>query len=94
MMEALFQAYFEEAKHINQKSELAKIALDVFGPELMPECQVVIDSDQFVDEAIRKDREVKSKLRVTGVPFFIIGKQSFSGAQPVEFLAEVLAEAS
>lgn len=90
LMEALFKAYFEDAIHINQKDELSKIALAVFGAELMGEYQECIESDQFVEEVVRKDREVKTKLRITGVPFFVIGEQSFSGAQPAAFLAEVL----
>lgn len=90
LMEALFKAYFEGAQNVNQRDVLLGVGRGVFGEEFVPEMEAAMDSRANQDEVVRKDRDAKTRMRVSGVPYFVIGEQAFSGAQPPEFLAEVL----
>jgi predicted DsbA family dithiol-disulfide isomerase len=97
LMEALFHAYFEEGKDVSKVPELISLASSVgLDAEAV---RSMLSSDQFKQEVFQYDRQVKSQLRVSGVPYFIIESNTgdrptaFSGAQPPEVIAEVLLEA-
>jgi predicted DsbA family dithiol-disulfide isomerase len=52
-----------------------------------------LESDQYGEE-VRKDEETASKLRISGVPYFVINnKHVVSGAQQPEIFLEVLEKA-
>ena len=96
LMEALFKAYFEEAKDLSQRSELAACAAacGIDGAA----AAALLESDEYAREVEVKARGW-SRQGVSGVPFFVVHPRSgegqpvgFSGAQPSEMIAEVLAE--
>lgn len=97
LMEAIFHAYFEEAKDVSKVPELVTIAGSIgLDTEAV---RTMLESDEFKDEVRQYDREVKTQLRVSGVPYFIVESNvgskpiAFSGAQPPEVIEEVLLEA-
>ena len=94
LMKVLFRKYFEEAIDVSVPSHLLDACAEVFGPELRESFTVALGDEAIASSVKAKDQFAKSRLRVSGVPFFIIGDNSFSGAQPPELLAEVLREAA
>jgi len=94
LMRVLFKKYFEEGINVNQNNNLLDACAEALGSDFDREKLVEILQDDSRGLNVKeKDRAFKTKMRVSGVPFFIIGKNSFSGAQPVELLLEVLNEA-
>lgn len=94
MMEEMFQRYFEKSENINDDVVLAEIATK-FGVD---NARSVIDDDSRLMAVNEKDFVHKRKMGVSGVPFFIIenngGRRvAFSGAQPIDLIAEQLKEA-
>jgi len=95
LMEALFHAYFEQGLDISKTEELLKLAHTTLGGA-GDEARAVLASTQYRDEVLAQDEEAKSRLRVSGVPYYIIESNSggkptaFSGAQPADMIAEVL----
>lgn len=86
--------YFEEGLDVSRIPQLLVACTTVFGEASRAEFAALLQDDTKLAEQVReKDRAAKSRLRVSGVPFFIIGTATFSGAQPPEMLAEVLQEA-
>jgi|EP00908_Phaeocystis_cordata_P025289 predicted DsbA family dithiol-disulfide isomerase len=96
LMEALFKAYFEDARDLSKREELVACAAacgldgEAAGKAL--------DSDAYQREVDAKATGW-SRQGVSGVPFFVVHPASgagqpvaFSGAQPCEVIAEVLAE--
>lgn len=95
LMNAIFHAYFTEAKDVSLHAELLACAttcgLDTSA------CKAMLECDQYASEV---DAKAKSWSRqgVSGVPFFIVhppnGAQpvAFSGAQPTGLMAEILTE--
>jgi predicted DsbA family dithiol-disulfide isomerase len=59
----------------------------------------MLSTDAHRQDVLQYDRQVKTQLRVSGVPYFIVESNTgarptaFSGAQPAELIAEVLLEA-
>lgn len=98
LMEAMFVAYFEEAKDLSKVEELQSVGR-VIG--LCSETvKNVVTSNASKTAVLRKVRETQHAYRVRGVPFFLVepidgGRPiAFSGAQPPEIIAEQLVEAS
>lgn len=87
LMEALFHAYFEQAKDVSRPEELLAVArlVGVEGEGL--EELVQASSVARRDEVMASVRDSQTRLRVTGVPFFLIEPRdggrpmAFSGAQ-------------
>lgn len=98
LMEAMFHAYFEKAKDLSKEKELQEVVNDIGMSSIV--VKDIIGSQINRDAILTSDQEVKSKLRVSGVPFFMIEPLSggrpiaFSGAQPSEIIAEQLLEAA
>ncbi|KAG7345991.1 dsba oxidoreductase [Nitzschia inconspicua] len=97
-MEDLYKLYFEDAKDINDESVLVE-AVGKYGVESGQAHRVM--APDYLKEISEKDRQNKLKYGVSGVPFFMIypndGKSrpvAFSGAYPVEVIAEQLEEAA
>lgn len=92
VVEALFRAYFEQARDTGDREVLREIAA---------ECGVAPEELQarWADEADRRrlaDLEERMKaLGISGVPTFIFGRRlAVSGAQPPETLAAAIREAA
>jgi predicted DsbA family dithiol-disulfide isomerase len=97
LMERIFHAYFEDGKDVSKTEELLAIVstagLDVDAVRGM------LSTDALRQDVLQYDRQVKTQLRVSGVPYFIVESNTgarptaFSGAQPADVIAEVLLEA-
>ena len=82
VVEALFWAYFIDGRDISNRQTL----IDVVGEAGLDRHQAedVLNGDDGL-EAIKEAGEQARRLRVDGVPFFIVnGKITLSGAQPPE----------
>jgi len=94
LMKVLFRCYFEEAKNVNNKEILLDCIAEVLGGDASrASFAQLIDDEALANEVRAKDRLVKTRMRVSGVPYFVIGANSFSGAQPSEIIAEALEDA-
>jgi predicted DsbA family dithiol-disulfide isomerase len=86
VVEALFRAYFTEGRDISNRQTILDV---VAGADLdRHEGEAVLNSDDGL-EAIKDAEALARRLRVDGVPFFVVnGKIMLSGAQqPEAFLA-------
>ena len=77
---------------------MIKAALDEIKLNAPEKALQAADNKKVIDSVFAKDAEFKHKMRVSGVPFFIIhrndgGRAGFSGAQPVDILSEQLEDA-
>jgi predicted DsbA family dithiol-disulfide isomerase len=88
MEQRLMELYFAEGADLNNKSVLAQAAADVgLDPK---EVRAALDSDKDVEEVTREAQSAK-EAGIKGVPCFIFGGRfAVSGAQPPEYLAEVI----
>ena len=82
VVDALFKAYFEEAKDIGDEAVLRSIA-ERTGVAGRP--------DAAIAEAVTAKEERVRDLGISGVPTFIFGRESgLSGAYPPELLAKAI----
>ena len=99
LMRVLFRKYFEEGLNINSK-EVIKAAIDEIELKEPEKALEAAEDKDLIDLVSTKDTEFKHKLRVSGVPFFIIHRNDggratgFSGAQPADLLGEQLEDAA
>jgi len=86
IVEALFRAYFTDGRNISNRFELLDVVAEA-GLD-RSKAENLLNGDGGL-QAINEAKELSSRLRVGGVPCFIVnGKQMLSGAQPPgEFLA-------
>ena len=83
-IEALFSAYFEHGAKISD----AQVLLGIADKAGVTGAKEYLESDQDRDTLLEEYQEGVRKYRITGVPYFIIGKQgseeviTLSGAQP------------
>jgi predicted DsbA family dithiol-disulfide isomerase len=98
LMELMYSEYFEKGENINSVDVLTALAERVGIDNVQA---VAAIQNQDLQALVRqKDQMYKTKMRVSGVPFFIIEPNngdrpiSFSGAQPPEIIAEQLETAS
>ena len=85
--DALFRAYFVEARDISQPAVLLEIAEKV-GLSV-ERAREVLDQRTFKD-AIDADWELSRRYGVTGVPTFVVGRHGVVGAQPYEVLEQLV----
>jgi len=86
VVDALFRAYFEEARDIGDPAVLDGIARDA-GVNGWP-------ADTDTREVMEKEERVRD-LGISGVPTFIFNRESgLSGAYPPEMLAQAIREAA
>jgi len=89
--DALFRAYFVEARDISQPAVLLEIAkqvgLSVDG------ARDVLEKRTF-KEAVDRDWELSRRYGVTGVPTFVAGRYGVVGAQPYEALEQLVRKAA
>jgi len=88
--DALFRAYFVEARDISQSAVLLEIAervgLAVDG------AREVLEKRTFKD-AVDEDWKLSRQYGITGVPTFVVGRHGVVGAQPYEVLEQLVAKA-
>jgi len=89
--DALFRAYFVEARDISQPAVLLdiveKLGLPVEG------ARAALETRAF-KAAVDEDWELSRRYGVTGVPTFVAGRSGVVGAQPYEALEELVREAA
>ena len=89
--DALFRAYFVDARDISQTAVLLQIATQVGLP---PDgAREVLEKRTFKD-AVDADWKLSREYGVTGVPTFVAGRQGVVGAQPYEVLEQLVREAA
>jgi predicted DsbA family dithiol-disulfide isomerase len=89
--DALFRAYFVDARDISQPAVLLdiveRVGLSVDG------ARMALETRTF-KAAVDADWELSSRYGVTGVPTFVAGRSGVVGAQPYEALEELVREAA
>jgi predicted DsbA family dithiol-disulfide isomerase len=98
IMEELFHRYFENGENINSIDILLEIAskAGIDGKA----AKDAIKDDEFIYAVNEKDTLHKRQMRISGVPFLVIERKDgqrpvgFSGAQPIDIIAEQLKDAS
>jgi predicted DsbA family dithiol-disulfide isomerase len=88
--DAMFRAYFVDARNIGDPEVLVEIAKSVGLPP--DQAREVIDKRTHRD-AVDADWEKSRRYGVTGVPTFVIGNQGVVGAQPYEVLEQLVKQA-
>jgi predicted DsbA family dithiol-disulfide isomerase len=88
--DALFRAYFVDARNIGDPEVLVEIAASVGLPAA--QAREVLDKRTH-KAAIDADWEKSRQYGVTGVPTFVIGNNGVVGAQPYEALEELVKRA-
>ena len=89
--DALFRAYFVEARDISQPAVLLDIAEKV-GLSVAAACEV-LDQRTFRD-AVDADWKLSRQYGITGVPTFVVGRHGVVGAQPYEVLKQLVRKAT
>ena len=89
--DALFRAYFVEARDISQPAVLLEIAQQVGLP--VDGAREVLEKRTFKD-AVDADWKLSRQYGITGVPTFVVGRHGVVGAQPYETLEQLLEEAT
>jgi predicted DsbA family dithiol-disulfide isomerase len=80
VVEGLFRGYFTEGRDIGNRQALIDVAAEAGLDRHKAEAMLVSDDGE---KAIKEAGEQARRLRVDGVPFFIIdGKITLAGAQP------------
>lgn len=88
LAERILKAYFIDSLNISDYEVLADLA-DEVGINSDKALQV-LESDEYGVE-VRKDEESASKLKISGVPYFLFNnKYAVSGAQQPELFLEIL----
>ena len=88
--DALFRAYFVEARDISQPAVLLEIA-DRVGLSV-DAAREVLEQRTF-KAAVDQDWKLSRQYGITGVPTFVAGRYGVVGAQPYEALAELVEKA-
>ena len=89
--DALFRAYFVEARDISQPAVLLDIAERVGLP--VDGAREVLEQRTFKD-AVDADWALSRQYGITGVPTFVAGRYGVVGAQPYEALEELVRKAA
>jgi predicted DsbA family dithiol-disulfide isomerase len=89
--DALFRAYFVEARDISQPAVLLEIAERVGLP--VEAAREVLERRTF-KAAVDEDWAISRQIGVSGVPTFVAGRYGVVGAQPYEVLEKLVAEAA
>ena len=89
--DALFRAYFVDARNIGDPEVLVEIAASVGLPA--EEAREVIEKRTH-KAAVDADWEKSRQYGVTGVPTFVVGNRGVVGAQPYEVLEELVRQAT
>jgi predicted DsbA family dithiol-disulfide isomerase len=85
--DALFRAYFVEARDISQPEALLDIVQKTGLP--VDAAREVLDKRTFKD-AVDGDWNLSREYGITGVPTFVVGRHGVVGAQPYEVLEQLV----
>ena len=88
--DALFRAYFVDARDISQPDVLLDIAKEVGLP--VHAAREVLEKRTFKD-AVDEDWALSRQYGITGVPTFVVGRRGVVGAQPYETLVDLVRRA-
>ena len=88
--DALFKAYFVDARNVHDLDVLLDVARSVGLP--VEEARAVIEERRF-EPAVDEDWARSRAYGVTGVPTFVAGRTGVVGAQPYEVIERLLLEA-
>jgi predicted DsbA family dithiol-disulfide isomerase len=88
--DAMFRAYFVEARNIGDPEVLVDIASSIGLPA--DQAREVIEQRTH-KAAVDADWEKSRRYGITGVPTFVMGGQGVVGAQPYEVLEELVKQA-
>mgnify|MGYP003578548637 CR=1 FL=1 len=91
MHDAMFRAYFVEARNIGDPDVILDIVKQVGLP--VDDAREVIEKRTFKD-AVDEDWALSRQLGVTGVPTFVAGRYGVVGAQPYETLERLVERAA
>ncbi len=86
--DAMFRAYFVDARNVSDPEVLVQIAESVGLPG--DEAATVLRDRSFSD-AIDADWQLSRQYGVTGVPTFVAGRYGVVGAQPYDVLESLIA---
>jgi len=89
--DAMFRAYFVEARDISQPAVLLDVAQHVGLP--VDGARDVLEKRTFRD-AVDADWALSRQFGVTGVPTFVVGRYGVVGAQPYEVLEQLVRKAT
>jgi predicted DsbA family dithiol-disulfide isomerase len=89
--DAMFRAYFVEARNIGDPAVILDIVKQV--GLAVDEAHAVIEKRTFKD-AVDEDWALSRQLGVTGVPTFVAGRYGVVGAQPYETLERLVERAA
>ena len=89
--DALFRAYFVEARDIGNTEAM----LDIVGSVglSVEAAREVLDKRTFKD-AVDEDWKLSRQYGITGVPTFVVGRYGVVGAQPYEALEQLVLKAA
>ncbi len=87
--DALYRAYFVDAKNIGDPAVLLELVAAVGLP--VEEARAVLAERRYKD-AVDADWARSHEIGVTGVPTFVAGGYGVVGAQPYEVLEQLMAE--
>jgi predicted DsbA family dithiol-disulfide isomerase len=92
MVEALFRAYFLDARDMTDRAALIETA--VGAGMTREQAEAVLASPEARETAAAEDEQAR-EMGVSGVPFFIFnGRLAVSGAHPAERLFQAMREAA
>ncbi len=89
--DAMFRAYFVEARDISQPAVLLEIAQSVGLP--VDAAREVLEKRTF-KAAVDADWKLSRQYGITGVPTFVVGRSGVVGAQPYEALEGLVKKAA
>jgi len=89
--DALFRAYFVEARDISQPAVLLDI-VERLGLSV-EDAREVLEKRTF-EAAVDTDWELSRQYGITGVPTFVVGRYGVVGAQPYEALEALVRKAA
>jgi predicted DsbA family dithiol-disulfide isomerase len=89
--DALFRAYFVDARNIGDRDVLVEVAA---AAGLPAETAREVIEKRTHRAAVDADWEKSRRYGVTGVPTFVIGNRGVVGAQPYEVLEELVKQAT
>jgi predicted DsbA family dithiol-disulfide isomerase len=85
--DALYRAYFVDARNIGDPAVLVEIARSVGLP---PETARTVLAERRFKDAVDADWAKSRRYGITGVPTFVAGGRGVVGAQPYDVLVQLL----